>query len=692
MKPLPGARLTLINPDPVTPYTGMLPGYIAGHYDRAEMMIDLIRLARFANARIILDRATGLDPEARSVHLASRPPLPYDIASLDVGITTDVPGLTAVSAKPMGDYAAAWQQFLTHAPQTPNVVIIGGGVGGVELALASAHRLRATGRKPQITVLQKGAAPLPGLSAPARKALLAALTKAGITLRLNANATGTTPTGVTLQDETLPSDFTLTVAGARPHPWLATTGLTLHDGFVSVGPTLQSSDPLIFASGDCAFLSHAPRPKAGVFAVRAAPVLLHNLCAALTETPLQDFQPQTDYLKLISLGGKRALADKWGLQVGGAWLWRQKDRIDRAFMAKFGVYPAMQQPAPAAPVIPALTEALGDKPLCGGCGAKVGPGRLAASLSVLPRPTRSDVIAGVGDDAAQLRHGADVQVISTDHLRSFTCDPRLMARIAAIHALGDIWAMAAQPQAALSQITLPRLSPELQSRMIAEILDEAARVFAEAGANIVGGHTTIGSELTIGFTVTGLCRRPITKAGALPGDAILLTKALGSGTVMAAEMAMAQLPGPLLLGEAVAATLAAMARPQGQASASLVPHARAMTDVTGFGLMGHLIEVLQASNCAATLIAGQIPYLPGAEALAAAGHASTIAPANRAALAGLITGTASPLLYDPQTAGGLLAIIPAHLTSFLLTKLRQSDPDTALIGHITAGPPHVTLI
>ena len=252
--------------------------------------------------------------------------------------------------------------------------------------------------------------------------------------------------------------------------------------------------------------------------------------------------------------------------------------------------------------------------------------------------------------------------------------------------------MGAKPQAALSQITLPRLSPDLQSRMIAEILDESAMVFGAAGADIIGGHTTIGSELTIGFTVTGLCRRPITKSGARPGDAILLTKALGSGLIMAAEMAMARLDGPLLMGEAVAVALSSMSRPQGTASATLAPHAHAMTDVTGFGLLGHLIEVLDASGCGATLLSAQIPLLPGAADLAAAGYASTLAPANRAALLDRITGTPSPLLYDPQTAGGLLAIVPADLADFLLTRLRLSDPEVALIGHVTAGPAHVVML
>ena len=156
-------------------------------------------------------------------------------------------------------------------------------------------------------------------------------------------------------------------------------------------------------------------------------------------------------------------------------------------------------------------------------------------------------------------------------------------------------------------------------------------------------------------------------------------------------MAMARLDGPMLLGEAVAAAFAAMTRPQGEASATLSPHARAMTDITGFGLLGHLMEVLEASDCAAVLLASRIPLLPGAAGLAAAGHASTIAPANRSALLGRVTGAASPLLYDPQTGGGLLAVVPADLAQFLLNRLRASDPESALIGHITEGPPGITI-
>lgn len=700
MNPQPGVRLTVVNPGPAAPYTGMLPGLIAGHYSRDQIMIDLVRLARFAGARVILSRATGLDLASRSVILADRPPLPFDLASIDIGIGSDLPDIPgfadhAAAAKPLGAYADRWETFVARRLPRPQLVLIGAGVGGVELALASAHRLRAQGADPQITVLEREATLLPNIGAAARATLLRHAAKAGIRFLAGTTATALAADHVVLSTgETLPSDFTLSVAGTRPQPWLAETGLATHQGFLTVTPRLQTSDPGIFAAGDCAHMAHAPRPKAGVFAVRQAPILFHNLRASLSGGRLRPYNPQRDYLKLVSTGGRGAVADKFGLRSGGAWLWRLKDRIDRKFMAMFETYPAMSAPPLLRDAALGLAQALGDKPLCGGCGAKVGPGALTAALAGLPAPQHADTLSGPGDDAALLRHGGQVQAITTDHLRAFSEDPALMARLTALHALGDIWAMGAQPQAALAQITLPRLSEPLQARSLAEILHAANAVFRAAGADIVGGHTSTGDELTIGFTVTGLAARPITKAGGRPGDAIVLVKPLGTGTVLAAEMAMARLPG-MILGEAVAATLACMAQPQGEAAAILAPHAGAMTDVTGFGLAGHLLEILRASGCAAELSLAAIPFLPGAVALAAAGHGSSLLPANLAAVTWAMDARPGPstlLLSDPQTCGPLLATVPAPQAKVLVQALHRTGfAEAACIGTLTPGAPFLTV-
>ncbi len=700
MKPQAGVRVTVINPGPVAPYTGMLPGHIAGHYHRFEMMIDLVRLARFARARVVLDRCTGLDRDAGQVVLASGRRLRYDVASVDIGIGSDLPGLQgfadhAVAAKPLGAYADRWEAFVQGAPEAPRVTVIGAGVGGAELAMASAYRLRRAGRKPVVTLLERADTALPSIGAGARAALLAQLAQHGVTLLTGASPAVIGPAQVVLQSgQIIGSDFTLSVAGARPQAWLGKTGLALSDGFITVGPTLQSSDPAVFAAGDCAHMAFAPRPKAGVFAVRQAPFLLHNLRAALSGGAMRRYQPQRDYLKLISTGGKRAVADKFGLRLEGEWLWRRKDRIDRKFMEKFADYPAMPAPSVPADAATGLAEALGEKPLCGGCGAKVGAGALSDALVAMPAPQRPEVISGPGDDAAILRAGAGVQVMTTDHLRAFTPDAALMAKVTAVHALGDVWAMGAAPQAVLAQITLPRLGARLQAGMLAEIMAAAGEVIRAAGADIVGGHTTVGAELTIGFTVTGIADRVVTKGGAQAGDVLILTKPLGTGTVLAAEMAAARVPG-VLLGESVVACYASMLRPLASASAALLPHAHAMTDVTGFGLAGHLLEMIQASGTSAQIDLAAVPLLPGAEAIAAAGHASSLAPVNRTMVSfctGFAESPRAALLFDPQTAGGLLAAVPAGQAAQLLARLQDQGETAAIIGHIGPGPDGIQVV
>ena len=698
MNPLAGTRITVINPDPVAPYTGMLPGLIAGHYRRDELMIDLVRLARFAGARVILDRATGIDRAARLVHLAGRPPLAYDLAAIDIGITSDLPAMSgaaehAVAAKPLGRYAEAWETFLAAPPARPRLVILGAGLGGVELALASAHRLRGLGAS--VTLLDRAEAFLPLLGTSARRVLEQRLAAAGVSLRLGVQVASVGPLSVMMADgEEIGADFTLTATGARPHGWLAETGLRQEDGFLLTDATLRTSDPLIFASGDCAGIEGDPRPKAGVFAVRAARVLHANLRAALMGKPSQAFRPQADYLKLISLGEQAAVAEKWGLAGSGPRFWRLKDRIDRKFMDRFADYPAMAAQGLPETATEGLAAQLAGRSLCGGCGAKLGPEVLSQALSVVPAPVRAEVRSGPGDDAAVLALGAGIQVLTTDHLRAFCNDPRLMARLAAIHALGDVWAMGAAPQVALAQVTLPPLGPEMQARMLSEVMEEAGSVFREAGADVVGGHSTEGAELTIGFTVTGLADRVIGKGGARPGDALVLTKPIGSGTILAAEMALARVPG-LLLGEVWAECITQMSMAQGSAAAILAPVARAMTDVTGFGLAGHLLEMLEASGAAARLRLDAVPMLPGAVELAGAGMGSSLQPANLAAVSWRMEAPQDvrvALLTDPQTCGGLLASVPSGEAEALVAALRAVGHRAAVIGEVVAGTPHLAVV
>jgi len=348
MQPLDGVRLTVINPAPTAPYTGMLPGHIAGHYDRDTLEIDLERLAQFANARLVQDHATNIDAKAKLIHIKNGPPVPYDVASVDVGITAQmqIDGFAqhAVGAKPLDVYAGQWRGFLADVAAgatPPTVAVIGGGVAGCELAMAMAHGLRAIQAQPQITVIEAGPQ-ITGVGPNARKKLLRAMKSLGVAVKTNANVLRIDPSAVVLEaGQQIPAALCVGAAGAFPHSWIAQTGLPLHEGFIVVDPDLRvKGQPDLFAVGDCAHMPFAPRPKAGVFAVRAAPVLAHNLRARLTATPLKPFRPQKSYLKLISLGGKSAMAEKYGFAPAGALLWRWKDKIDRAFMDQFTNLPA----------------------------------------------------------------------------------------------------------------------------------------------------------------------------------------------------------------------------------------------------------------------------------------------------------------------------------------------------------------
>ncbi|MCO4847027.1 MAG: selenide, water dikinase SelD [Yoonia sp.] len=688
MNPLAGVRLTVINPGPTAPYSGMLPGFVAGHYTRDELDIDLVKICRFAGARLILGAADGVDRVAKTVSVAGRPPIAFDVLSVDVGITSAMPALSGFAdhgtpAKPLGPFASKWDHYRTTA-EVPKVAVIGGGVAGAELALAMRHSL---GARATVHLIDRGAV-LKDLGATARAKMRAALDSHDVQIVEQADVTGVDRVGVRLADgRHIAAGFVTGAAGAKPHDWQANIGVAMHEGFITINSTLQSSDPAIFAVGDCAHMAANPRPKAGVFAVRQAPVLAHNLRAVLAGGDLQSYAPQGDYLKLISLGKKSALAEKFGTAVSGPLLWQWKDRIDRKFMDKFVDLPQMAGPALPRDVALGLLDTLGDKPMCGGCGAKVGRGVLREVLADLPATNRDDVQSIAGDDAAILRTGGQTQIMTTDHLRSLTADPVIMTRIAAVHALGDAWAMGAAPQAATATIILPRMSSEMLRRTLAEIMQTAHTVMGDAGAAIVGGHSSLGDELTIGFAITGLCDAdPITISGAKPGDVLILTKPIGSGVLMAAEMA------GQARGADVASALSLMTT--GQAKAAQILHgAHAMTDVTGFGLVGHLSGICEASGVDAIIDLDAVPWMDGALDLAIAGVRSSLFKDNQSG-AGPVFGADGPkgdLLFDPQTAGGLLAAIDGGQANGVLWSLQAAGYPAAIIGQIQAGDGAVTV-
>jgi selenide,water dikinase len=328
MKPMPGVRLTVICTDTDTPYSGMLPGYIAGHYSFDAVHIDLRRLAEFAGARYYRDEVVGIDRAARQVLCRKRPPVTYDALSINIGSTpqlAQVAGASehAVPVKPIRRFNERWLALLERVCQHPGattIALVGAGAGGVELTLAMQYRLRnellARGRNPDdlmFHLFSAGPQILPTHNVKVRRAFESVLAERGVVVHLDAKVTQVAAGSLQTEiGELLEADEIVWVTQAGGAPWLRETGLVLDEkGFVRVHDTLQTeTDPLIFAAGDCAAMVDHPLEKAGVFAVRMAKPLTENLRRTIMRQPLLSYRPQQRWLALISTGdpARRRLA------------------------------------------------------------------------------------------------------------------------------------------------------------------------------------------------------------------------------------------------------------------------------------------------------------------------------------------------------------------------------------------------
>jgi selenide,water dikinase len=715
MNPVPGVRLTLICRDTHTPYSGMLPGYVAGHYSYDDVHIDLSKLAEYAGARFYRDEAVGIDRNLKRVKCRNRPDVPYDILTINIGSSpqvSDVEGAQeyAVPVKPITGFNQRWLALLSRienheGPLT--VATVGAGAGGVELTLAMQFRLQSElkqrGKDPdqlQFHLIDAAQDILPTHNAKVRAVFRKALSDRGVKVHLG-TAVKKVEEGLLLTEtgETVEADELLWVTRAGGPDWLRDTGLALDENlFIRVRDTLQAeNDDSIFAAGDIANVINYPREKAGVFAVRQGRPLADNLKRLARGKSPKGFHPQKHWLALISTGDKFAVASRGDLQFAGSWVWQWKNWIDRRFMKKFTDLPPMEDDARLPDTGAALNAEDASQAIsavamrCGGCGAKVGSTVLSRALGELKPLDRDDIIIGLHapDDAAVLRVPPGKAVVHTvDFFRAFIDDPYIFGRVAANHSLGDVFAMGAEAQSATAVATVPYGIESKVEDVVFQMMSGAVDVLNEAGCALVGGHTGEGKELALGFAVNGLIDpdEVMSKGGLRAGDVLLLTKPIGTGTLFAAHHRLAA------RGRWIDSALASMTQSNKLAAECLRKYgSRACTDVTGFGLLGHLVEMTRPSGVDAELDLSAIPVLPGAEETAAAGILSTLQPANIRLRRGIrnqekwVNHPKYPLIFDPQTAGGLLASVAADQAQACIQELKALGyPHTAIIGRITA--------
>ena len=723
MRPVPGVRLTLVSRGVDTPYSGMLPGLVAGHYTYDDAHIDLRMLARFAAARSIVDEATGLDLANRQVSFAHRPSVSYDVLSLDIGSTPNVTvagaAEYAILVKPIDQFLERWAALsarLLETTASTRIAVVGGGAGGVELLLAVQHhvaKLRSdSGRDSaqlEYHLFTDSIEVLPTHNRTVRRVFERILSERGIRVHVGCAVVEVLPSQLRTADGQVHAiDEVLWATQAAAAPWLAASGLAVDSaGFVRVSDTLRStSHAQVFAAGDVASVEEYPRPKSGVFAVRQGRPLADNLHRALLGRPLASYRPQRQFLSLISTGDEYAVASRGPFALEGAWLWRWKDWIDRQFMRRFSELPEMASASP--PEVPtgladgeALAAVSAMAMRCGGCGAKVGASVLTRALDRIPASDRGAVLIGLDapDDAAVIETADGGAVVHTvDFFRSMLDDPYVFGQVAANHALSDVYAMGGEAESALAIVTVPHGPESKVEDTLTQVMAGAALVLREAGAVLVGGHTSEGAELGLGFAVHGRVDpgRVLRRAGLRPGDRLILTKALGTGTLFAADMRHKA------KGRWIAAAVASMLQSNREAARGVIAHGvSACTDVTGFGLLGHLVEMLNASDVDAELDLDALPVLDGAEQTVRAGILSSLQPQNvrlrRAIVNAPDAGTAPrvALLFDPQTSGGLLAGVPAVEAESCVRDLRaRGYSESAIIGTVmprSGRPETVTL-
>jgi selenide,water dikinase len=689
MHPLPRVAFTLVNDRSVSPYSAMVPGVIGGDYRRDEAEIDLSRLCQSAGVRLIVGTIESMDASRRCIKVPDRPSFRYDVLSVSLGSRPWQPNNAhSGSMRPLDgviDEIERIDSDLKENPRKFHLVVVGGGASGCEVALAIHKRLKQHSGF-HLSIVQSHNRLVPQFPARASRLLLDACRNRGITVVLDESIADMSNDGLMLDSgRSVPCDSAIWATNAKPSTLMATSGFALDaHGFLLVNNRLQSlSHPEVFGTGDGVGIDALPLlAKNGVHAVRQGRVLWTNIKAFLEEKPLVSWQPQKVTLSLLNTADGNALAT-WGpIAFTGRWLRFLKDRIDRRWVDMFAsIKPGMREDGANIPVM-----------RCGGCGSKVSSNVLSAVLKTLDTGTDPRIVLGAGDgedasvhlmtDGLYGESGNVVEVQTVDYFKSFVHDPYLFGRIAALHAVSDIFAMNARPFCALAIATVPYARGPVQEDLLGEMLSGAVRELKALGVVLSGGHTTEGQELALGLAVTGHGERDrlFRKSGLHSGDRLILTKPVGTGAIMAASMRGA------CKAAWFDAAVRSMLQPNANASRICADYGViACTDVTGFGLAGHLLEMLDASGCNARLMSLAVPVLDGFNEVAAEGILSTLHPDNykMASRFESYIGALPEWLFDPQTSGGLLVGVSNERSHELLKALKEAGCDyAAVIGTV----------
>lgn len=660
MEPLDGIRLVVVNLYSVTPYSGMLPGFLSGQYSEDELFIDIARLCKQAGARFIRGSLENVDTDLR--RLTIRHQVRFKQTELQIGFDTCVLNTGAVPGhdfpvkhphyypvKPIRELLTALRQIDQQmSPDGASMVVVGGGAGGIELAFAFRTRF---GNAARVTLISKRRFEADAALSAAAKAIRRMLVERGITCIESQAVVEATEDSVVLSDgRSVAADVICAATPVHPPAWILNSALPTTQGFLAVNDFLQvQKEPSLFAAGDVVSLA-SPRGRSGVMAVRAGQYLADMIWKRLQGIMPHPFKPQTHWLTLLNLGNGSAIAVKGCFVFESPHLLRLKDRIDRQFMQRFQGR-SMQSESGMR---------------CEGCAAKLSGQTLQA------------VFPGVFEDAAIEDLDGRTRVRSIDALTYLVDDPYIMGVLSVRHAISDIWAMGGRPTQFLSLIGVQRANNEqLEADEFKQCLNGVKDAAKRYEVSLSGGHSLALEQPVVAISIEGEADRLIPKQGARRGDEVWLTGPIGSGILFAAEAAGEPVGQAIdrWLHQALESLFAAS-----QAASTLGVHA--MTDVTGFGLAGHLKEMLDGSGCDLSW-ADNIQMFEGVSISLTRGIRSSAHTENQNYAGRFGDGAPSPVVFDPQTCGPLMVAVCPTKASTLIKQWTTLGLSPQRIGSIT---------
>jgi len=693
-KPLNGNRITLITNEIDTPYSGMIPGYIEGIYSWRDSHIDLYRLCLKLNVRFIHAEVERVSAYEKEIYFKDRPKIKFDVLSINTGIQSnnrEIKGAAkyCLSVKPISKLA---NNFLNKITNFKSIAFIGGGAGSVELALAIKKRFLNINQDIKITIITGKRGLLSTFPQKTKLTSLKTLEKFKIDIIEYKRVLEVKPKQIILSDKSmLKIDKAILSTNSMTPKWLAKSDILLtKDNYILVNKSFQTNYKYVFASGDVIDFNNQNLKKAGVFAVRSGKPLAINIKQFILGKKLVEYKFNKNYLALIGTSKRSAIATKYNLTFNSRFFFYLKKYIDQNFIKKFSDFKIRKKFTLEALKTDVLNifvkhkEKITDKNdimQCKGCAAKV-------PLNALKQALPKDIVS-TSEDAVSVP-GQPELYQTVDMISSIITDPFLLGKIAANHSISDMVSVNSKITSAMMILQLPLSKTEINSRDLEQVLLGANEIFKTIDCPLIGGHTMIGKDKDpiIGFSILGQKQKKIkimkNRRKIKTKDLLILTEKIGSGLIFAGinnylidsyfqtDVIKQMIKGNLNFGKI-----------------SNQLNILSMTDITGFGLANHLLNLIKRDNSKTglTIYPNKIPLFEGVNECLNKDIKSSLFKSNYdIAQKDIIykrdKSKLDNILYDPQTVGGIAFIIPQEEKYKHFKVLKENNIKFTEIGFV----------